>query len=100
MCHSYSFLTSAAEREQARVSASDMVQSHFIDFNDLSARLQNISADRQEPPRPSSSTSSTTTAYNEGKNHRHHLKEETKSYNTSVNKDDRFSHSISLNRYV
>ena len=77
-----------------------MIQFYFIDLNDLSTRLQNISVDRQEPPRPSSSTSSTITAYNERKNHRHHLKEETKFYNTSVDEDDKFSHSINLDKYV
>ena len=82
-------------------------QSRPIDLDDLTARLGDISADRQARPRPLSQTGSdyrsrdtTPEPLDEEEEYRYDLKRETKHYNTLISEGGRPSHPVSLGRDV
>lgn len=83
-----------------------MAQSRPIDLDDLTTRLEDISADRQALPRSPSQMGSdyrsrdTTEPLDEVEDYRRDLKNETKYYNTLVNEGGRPSHPVSLGRDI
>lgn len=76
-----------------------MVQSRHIDLEFVSARLGEISANKETSPRPSSNAS-TTTDIDPEQYYRYCLEKETEYHNTLVNEGGRPSHPISLGRDV
>ncbi|KAI4141345.1 MAG: hypothetical protein LQ341_003532 [Variospora aurantia] len=69
-------------------------QSRPIDLNYLSARLEDVSANRQASPQPSSCA--TTEPYDEEECHRQELEKEVEYYNTLIKEGGRPSHPINL----
>ncbi|CZR65639.1 uncharacterized protein PAC_15539 [Phialocephala subalpina] len=94
------------QRLRMRARARGLPHSYLIDPDDLTARLEDISADRQALPRSPSQMGSdyrsrdTTGPLDEEEDYRLDLKKETKYYNTLVNEGGRPSHPVSLGRNI
>ncbi|KAF8857851.1 hypothetical protein BDZ45DRAFT_422902 [Acephala macrosclerotiorum] len=81
-----------------RARARGIAQSYPINLDDLTARLEGISADKQAPPRLPSPAS--TEDLGEEEYYRLDLEEETEYYNTLVNEGGRPSHPVSLGQNI
>ncbi|KAL8913492.1 MAG: hypothetical protein Q9171_001680 [Xanthocarpia ochracea] len=82
------------ERLRARTGPTEAAQSHPIDLEYLSARLEDISAGRQASPQPSSCA--TTEPYDEEECRRREMEKEVECYSTLIKEGGRPSHPINL----
>ena len=97
--HAIVFTSSSSNiNDRARTDSTQAVQSHSIDLNYLTARLENISADGQASSQ--SFSLATTEDLGDEEYYRQDLKQQTKYYNTLTNEGGRPSHPISLDRDV